>query len=88
MESTPAPNRLGLALFAVYTIAYAAFVGIAAFGTFDSGRPAGGLSLEAFAGLNWGVVGGFGLIAGAFVLALAYAIVRVMGAGSRGEGEA
>ncbi len=77
MEAAPPPNRLGLALFAIYSLSYAAYVAIAAFATFESGRPVGGLAVEAFAGLNWGVVGGFGLIAGAFLLALAYAIVRV-----------
>lgn len=78
MEATPTPNRLGILLFAVYSAVYTAFVAVAAFATFESGRPVGGLAAEAFAGLNWGVVAGFGLIFGAFLLALAYAVVRML----------
>jgi hypothetical protein len=85
MESAPPPNRLGLVLFAVYSIAYTAFVAVAAFATFESGRPVGGLAAEAFWGLNWGVVGGIALILGAFLLALAYALVRVRLASGREE---
>jgi hypothetical protein len=72
-----AVHPLGLALFAVYSASYAVYVGVAAFGTFRDGVPDGGLASTAFAGLNWGVVGGMGLIAGAFALALLYAIVRI-----------
>lgn len=74
--------RLGLAFFAVYTVLYAAFVGIAAFGTFAGGAAAGGLSAQAILGLPWGVVAGFGLIGGAFILAVLYAVM----AGRGGEG--
>jgi hypothetical protein len=88
MESAPPPNQFGLILFCVYSIAYTAYVAVAAFATFDSGLPVGGLAAEAYWGLNWGVVGGFGLIFGAFLLALAYAIVRVRIASGRGEDEA
>ena len=64
---------VGPALFAVYTAAYGLFVLVAAFGTFRGGVAEGGLAAEAFGGLSWAVVAGFGLIAGAFVLALGYA---------------
>jgi uncharacterized membrane protein (DUF485 family) len=69
-------NRLGLVLFTLYCIAYAAFVLIAAFGTFENGKATGGLAREMpseLGGLSWGIVGGFGLIVGAFVIALIYA---------------
>jgi uncharacterized membrane protein (DUF485 family) len=69
-------NRLGLVLFTLYCIAYAAFVLIAAFGTFEDGKATGGLARETppfLGGLSWGIVGGFGLIIGAFILALLYA---------------
>jgi uncharacterized membrane protein (DUF485 family) len=58
--------RLGLALFAVYTLGYGAFVLLAAF------RPSS-MAAE-IGGLNAATVWGFGLIAGAFVLALLYAV--------------
>ncbi|MEY5061219.1 MAG: hypothetical protein RIS45_1140 [Planctomycetota bacterium] len=67
--------RLGLVFFAVYTALYGAFVGVAAFGTFTAGVPSGGLASTAAFGLPWGVVAGFGLIGGAFVLAVMYAVV-------------
>jgi len=74
--SVPRPhaNRLGLSLFALYCVGYAIFVLAAAFGTFEGGVAKGGLAGEAFAGLSWGVVGGFGLIIGACVLAVLYAL--------------
>ena len=60
-------------LFFVYCAAYSAFVLVAAFGTFAGGAPSGGLAAQAPLGLTWGVVAGFGLILGAFALALVYA---------------
>ncbi|MFM1805649.1 MAG: hypothetical protein RL136_2528 [Planctomycetota bacterium] len=69
-----APRRLaGPVLFTLYSVAYLAFVLVAAFGTFAGGEPVGGLAAQAFGGITWGVVAGFGLIIGALVLALAYA---------------
>jgi uncharacterized membrane protein (DUF485 family) len=61
------------ALFLVYCAGYSAFVLVAAFGTFAEGSPSGGLAARAPGGLTWGVLAGFGLILGAFVLALVYA---------------
>lgn len=58
--------RLGLVLFALYLLAYGAFVVINAF------WPAI-MDQLAFAGLNVAVVYGLGLIIGAFILALVYA---------------
>lgn len=74
--------RMGLAFFGVYTTLYAAFVGVAAFGTFAGGAADGGLSAQAVLGLPWGVVAGLGLIGGAFILAVLYAVL----AGRGGEG--
>jgi uncharacterized membrane protein (DUF485 family) len=73
MSAEPRQNRLGLALFVLYTALYAAFVAVAAFGTFRGGAAQGGLAAPAFGGLNWAVVSGFALILGAFVLAVLYA---------------
>jgi uncharacterized membrane protein (DUF485 family) len=70
----PGRRWLGPSLFAAYTAAYAVFVGVAAFGTFRGGTAEAGLAREAFGGVAWGVVAGFGLIAGAFVLAVIYAV--------------
>ena len=64
---------LGPLLFTVYCTSYAAFVAVAAFATFAGGVPVGGLASEAVAGVPWGIVAGFGLIIGAFVLAVLYA---------------
>ena len=64
---------LGPMLFAVYCIAYASFVLVAAFGTFRGGAAVGGLASAAFGGMSIAVVAGFGLIIGAFVLAAVYA---------------
>jgi uncharacterized membrane protein (DUF485 family) len=58
--------RLGLALFAVYLAAYAAYVLVNAF------RPAVMDELVG-AGVNLAVASGMGLIVGALVLALVYA---------------
>jgi uncharacterized membrane protein (DUF485 family) len=71
--------RLGIAFFSIYTAFYAAFVGVAAFGTFAGGAPSGGLASMAALGLPWGVVAGFGLIGGAFVLAVVYAVIAGRG---------
>lgn len=71
--------RLGLGFFAAYTALYATFVGVAAFGTFNGGAAAGGLSAKAVLGLPWGVVAGFGLIAGAFLLAVLYSVLAGRG---------
>jgi len=71
--------RLGLVFFAAYTALYAAFVGVAAFGTFSGGTADGGLSATAILGLPWGVVAGFGLIGGAFLLAVLYATLAARG---------
>ncbi len=88
MSAAPRARRLGLSLFALYCALYAGFVLTAAFGTFEAGSAKGGLAREAFAGLSWGVVGGFGLIVGAFVLAVLYAVLTRGDerAGSGGEG--
>jgi uncharacterized membrane protein (DUF485 family) len=56
--------RIGLVLFAVYLTLYTAFVLLNAF------RP--DVMEETAAGVNLAVLSGFGLIAGAFVIALAY----------------
>jgi len=77
-ESTGVPLHrarfLGAVLFAIYCIAYATFVLVAAFGTFKGGAAVGGLSAPAFGGLSIAVVAGFGLIIGAFLLAAIYAM--------------
>lgn len=56
--------RLGLVLFAVYLAFYAAFVVLTAF--------AADWMRTEVAGVNVAIFAGFGLIVGAFVLALAY----------------
>lgn len=58
-------SRVGLCLFAVYLGAYAGFVLLAAFSPQMMGRTLA-------AGVNLAVWYGFGLIAGALVLALLY----------------
>ncbi len=57
--------RIGLRLFAAYTLIYAGFVGLNAFAPASMGRPV-------FGGLNLAVVYGMGLIAAALALALLY----------------
>lgn len=66
MAGQPSPRnaRIGLRLFAVYLILYAAFVLLNAF------RPE--VMETTAAGVSLAVLAGFGLIAGAFVIALAY----------------
>lgn len=80
-DERPPASRLGLALFGLYAVMFVAFVAVAAFGTFEGGKPRGGLASESVLGLPWGVVAGFGLIASAFALALLYALL----ARDRGE---
>lgn len=61
-------RRLGLALFALYTTAYAVFMALAAFfPEVMALRPSGGV--------NVAISYGFGLIFGAFVLALVYLLL-------------
>jgi uncharacterized membrane protein (DUF485 family) len=57
-------SRLGLILFAVYFVFYAAFVVLTAFGADWMQTEVGGI--------NVAIYSGFGLIVGAFVLALVY----------------
>lgn len=57
--------RSGLILFAVYSAIYAVFVGLSAFSPETMGQPTP-------LGPNVAIVYGFGLIVGAFVLALVY----------------
>ena len=57
--------RLGLALFAVYFLLYAVFMGLAAF---DPAR----LSVRVLGGVNLALAYGFGLIAAAIILAFLY----------------
>ena len=66
MEGPPSRRnaRIGLKLFAVYLVLYTAFVLLNAF------RP--DVMERTAAGVNLAVLSGFGLIAGAFVIALAY----------------
>jgi uncharacterized membrane protein (DUF485 family) len=58
-------SRIGLALFAVYLVFYGAFVLLAAFSPQT-------MEITPLAGVNLAVWYGFGLIAGALVLALIY----------------
>lgn len=57
--------RSGLILFAIYTSIYAAFVGLSAFSPETMGQPTP-------LGPNVAIVYGFGLIAGALILAIVY----------------
>jgi uncharacterized membrane protein (DUF485 family) len=58
-------SRLGLALFAVYCLCYAGFIGVAAFSIKT-------LERLPFGGVNLAVIYGFGLIGLAFLLAILY----------------
>jgi uncharacterized membrane protein (DUF485 family) len=58
-------TRIGLWLFAVYCVPYGAFMVVNAF--------APKVMETTFAGVNLAIWSGFGLIGGAFVLALVYA---------------
>ncbi len=85
MVASHLPTRrrwLAPILFWIYTVSYAAFVVAAAFFTFQNGEPVGGLAQPAFFGLSVGIVGGFGLIFGAFLLAMIYALL-----GPRDQGD-
>jgi len=71
-ESAPAAggtSRIGLALFWVYVLLYAGFMGLVLF------RP-DLLSLRPFGGVNLAIASGMGLIVAAFVLAVVYMIAR------------
>lgn len=59
--------RLGLLLFAVYLIGYAAFVAVSAFAPSRMSEP--------LFGVNAAVAAGFGLIAAAVLLAVVYAML-------------
>lgn len=63
--SPPNASRLGLALFAAYTLLYLGFVFINAFS-------ADTMETVVFAGLNLAIVYGFGLIIAAIVFAFIY----------------
>lgn len=57
--------RLGIVLFLIYLVIYALFVGLSAFRLDLMSKPVLG-------GVNLAIVYGFGLIAGAFLLAILY----------------
>ena len=67
--------RLGLGLFAVYLIGYAAFVAVNAFAPERMSAPV--------AGVNGAVASGFGLIVGAVLLAVVYSALCRKPAGGR-----
>ena len=60
--------RVGLILFAVYLAVYAGFIYLSAFARDVMARPSVG-------GVNLATVYGFGLILGAFVLAVVYMVI-------------
>jgi uncharacterized membrane protein (DUF485 family) len=60
--------RLGLALFFVYLLLYGGFMGLSAF-SLDTMRS------TPFGGVNLAILYGFGLIVGAFVLAMVYMVL-------------
>ncbi len=62
--------RLGLILFLVYLLLYGGFIFMSAFARETMARPALG-------GVNFAIVYGFSLIAGAFVLAMLYMVLCV-----------
>ncbi|SMP46634.1 Protein of unknown function, DUF485 [Neorhodopirellula lusitana] len=63
--AAPGASRLGLALFAIYTLLYLGFVFINAFS-------ADTMEMVVFAGLNLAIIYGFGLIIAAILLAFVY----------------
>ena len=79
-ESSPVvrgTSRIGLALFWVYVLLYAGFMGLVLF------RP-DLLSLRPFGGVNLAIAYGLGLIAGAFLLSIVYmAACRAVEGGDR-----
>lgn len=60
--------RIGLVLFIVYAVCYAAFV-------FTSAFAPDWMDIKPFAGLNLAILSGFGLIVLALVLALLYGVM-------------
>ena len=68
MSSNVSP--IGLKLFLLYLAAYGVFVGLNAFWPDVMKTPA-------IAGVNLAIVYGFGLIIGAFVLAVLYAVLSI-----------
>ena len=66
-EPSCSTNRIGLALFWVYVLLYAGFMGLVLF------RP-DLLSRRPFGGVNLAIAYGIGLIAGAFLLAIVYMV--------------
>lgn len=71
MNAYPPPraDRLGLVLFAFYSVLYFGFVLVSAFA-------ADRMDADAVAGLNFAIVAGFGLIVIAVLLSLAYGLLR------------
>ncbi len=65
MASPPSASRLGLTLFAIYTMLYLGFVLLNAFA-------ADRMDIVVVAGLNLAIVYGFGLILAAIVMAFVY----------------
>ena len=77
--------RSGLVLFAIYSTIYAVFVGLSAFSPETMGQPTP-------LGPNVAIVYGFGLILGAFLLALVYMLLcgrnaRRVASSSSGKGQ-
>lgn len=67
-SNPPGNQRLGLALFGIYLVLYAAFIGLCAFApSLMEWRPLGRLNLA--------IVYGFGLILAAFVLSMIYGVL-------------
>ena len=76
-RAVPGTRRIGLALFWVYVLLYAGFMGLVLF------RP-DLLSLRPFGGVNLAIAYGMGLIAAAFLLAIVYmAACRAVEGGGR-----
>ena len=65
----PPSSRLGLTLFAVYCVAYASFIALVCFAPTT-------LRHTPLLGVNLAIWYGFGLIAGALLLALIYLAIR------------
>ena len=71
-ETVTRNARYGIILFTIYTLIYAAFVGISAFAPQVMAKPVLG-------GVNLAVVYGFGLIVLAFAMALVYMFLCARG---------
>jgi uncharacterized membrane protein (DUF485 family) len=69
-------SRIGLMLFAVYCLAYGGFMGLSAFAPSV-------VSALALPGITVAVVYGFGLIIGAFILAVVYLVLARGDAGNQ-----